>query len=589
MASVVGKALDLPILFRVLSYSKPYKPRFYFTGFLTLLMAVLGPLRTYLIQYTVDNYIANAQYQLLINITIVMIVLIVLEAFVQFLQTYHANWLGQTIIKDLRLKTYNKIMDFKLKYFDQNAIGTLVTRVISDIETIAEIFSSGILIIIGDLLKLVVVIGFMLAADVKLTIISLISLPLLIVATNVFKNSIKKSFQDVRTNVSRLNAFVQEHLTGMNIVQVFNREEAELKKFKKINEDHRDAHIRSVWAYSVFFPIVEILSAMSLAMVVWWGAKGVLFDDLTPGILVAFILYIHMLFRPIRQLADRFNTLQMGMVSSERVFKVLDTEQHIENEGKLKANTIKGDINFKNVWFAYVDEDWVLKDVSFNVKQGQQVAFVGATGAGKSSIINLLSRFYEYNKGEICIDDNNIRNYDLFSLRKNIGVVLQDVFLFSDSIYNNITLNNPNISKQQVIDAAKAVGAHEFIMKLPDDYNYNVRERGTMLSVGQRQLISFIRAYVYNPKILILDEATSSIDSESEEMIQYAMNKLTENRTSIIIAHRLATIKKADKIIVVDQGQIIEEGSHNDLVEKGGIYNKLYELQFKNSTSDYIL
>jgi ATP-binding cassette subfamily B multidrug efflux pump len=581
MASVIGKALDLPILFRVLSYVIPYRLRFYLTGSLTLLLAILGPLRPWMVQYTLDNYIITPNYSQLLNMTVLMLILIVVESLLQFLQTYHANWLGQTVIKDLRLKTFKKILNFKLKYFDQNAIGTLVTRAVSDIETIAEIFSSGILIIIGDLLKLAVVITVMFFTNVELAVISLVTVPVLIVATNMFKNSIKKSFQEVRTNVSKLNAFVQEHITGMGIVQVFNRENAEYGKFETINRDHRDAHIKAVWAYSVFFPIVEILSAMSLAMLVWWGAKGVLSGDITFGVLVAFILYIHMLFRPIRQLADRFNTLQMGMVSSERVFKIIDTNEDIQDNGTKSAENVKGNIKFNDVWFAYNDEDWVLKNLTINIEAGDQIAFVGATGAGKSSIINLLSRFYEYNKGEITIDGNNVRSYDLSSLRKNIGVVLQDVFLFSDTVMNNITLNNPDITKDKVIVAAQAVGAYDFIMRLPEEFDYNVGERGAMLSAGQRQLVSFVRAYVYNPKVLILDEATSSIDSESEEMIQYAMKKLTENRTSIIIAHRLATIKQANKIIVMDHGKIVEQGSHEELVSINGAYKRLYELQFK--------
>lgn len=578
--SVVGKALDLPLLNRVLEYAKPYKLRFYFTAFLTVFLAFLSPVKPWLIQFTVDNYIVNPNYAQLVNMTMIMIGIVVLEGVVQFYQTYQANWLGQTVIKDMRLKVFDKIVKFNLRYFDNTAIGTLVTRVISDIETIADIFASGILIIIGDLLKLVVVIAVMLYTDWRLTIVSLISLPLLIVATNIFKNSIKKSFQDVRTNVSRLNAFVQEHLTGMNIVQVFGREKQEFEKFKEINKQHRDAHIRSVWAYSIFFPIVEILSAMSLALLIWWGAKGVLHDEVSFGNLVAFILYIHMLFRPIRQLADRFNTLQMGMVSSERVFKVLDTDAQIKDTGQVSADSIQGKIQFRNLWFAYDSEEWVIKDFSLQINKGDEVAIVGATGAGKSSIINLLSRFYEYNKGEIMIDGTNIRDFELDSLRSNIGVVLQDVFLFSDSIFNNITLNNGLITKEQVVEAAKEVGAHDFIMKLPGDYDYNVRERGAVLSVGQRQLISFIRAYVYDPKILILDEATSSIDTESEEMVQYAINKLTQNRTSIIIAHRLATVQQADKIIVMDKGRIVEQGSHQDLLQQDGAYKKLYQMQF---------
>ncbi len=420
----------------------------------------------------------------------------------------------------------------------------------------------------------------MLWLDWKLTLISLTSLPLLFIATNIFKNAIKSSFQDVRTQISKLNAFVQEHVTGMNIVQIFNREEEEAAKFREINKLHRDANIRSIWAYSVFFPVVELLSALSLALMIWWGTKSVLQGDINFGDITAFILYIHMLFRPIRQLADRFNTLQMGMVSSERVFKVLDDESQITQEGTLQLQDVKGTIAFKDVWFAYNDEDWVLKGLSFEVKSGESLALVGATGAGKTSVINLLSRFYEYSKGDIELDGIDIRKIEMASLRNKIGIVLQDVFLFSDTVHNNITVNNESISREEVITAAKAVGAHEFIMKLPGDYDYNVRERGAMLSAGQRQLISFIRAYVYNPSILILDEATSSIDTESEEVIQHAIGKLTENRTSIIIAHRLATIQKATNILVMDSGKVVEQGSHTELLQKDGVYQNLFELQF---------
>ena len=578
--SVVGKALDLPLLWRILSYSRPYKLRFNLTLSLTLALAIIGPLRPYVVKVTVDDYIMKFDYEGLLNMTLLMVALIVIEAIFQFVQVYSANWLGQTIIKDLRLKIYSKIIRFKLKYFDNTPIGTLVTRTVSDIETIAEIFSSGILIIIGDLLKIIVVIGCMIYLDWQLTIASLISLPLLIVATNIFKNAIKSSFQDVRTQISNLNSFVQEHVTGMNIVQIFNREEEEAKKFKEINAQHRDANIRSIWAYSIFFPVVELLSALSLAMVVWWWTNGVLEGEMEFGKILTFILYIHMLFRPIRQLADRFNTLQMGMVSSERVFKVLDDESQIAQAGNEKVKAIKGDISFKDVWFAYNDENWVLKGLSLEVKSGESLALVGSTGAGKTSVINLLSRFYEYSKGNIELDGKDIRNINTSDLRNHVGVVLQDVFLFSDTVHNNITINNKEISREQVIEAAKAVGAHEFIMKLPDDYDYNVRERGAMLSAGQRQLISFIRAYVYNPAILILDEATSSIDTESEEIIQHAISKLTENRTSIIIAHRLATIQKATNILVMDAGKLVEHGSHSELLAKNGFYKNLFELQF---------
>lgn len=578
--SVSGKAFDVALFKRVLQYVKPYQTTFVWTGVLTLSLAVISPIRPWLIQYTVDNFVISPDEKMLLNMTLLMISILIVEAIIQFVQTYMANYVGQEVIRDIRVKTYNKIISFKLKYFDNTPIGTLVTRAVSDIETIADIFSQGILIIVGDILKLIVVVGFMFWTDWKLTLFCLAPIPVLIWATNVFKNYIKLAFQDVRTAVSSLNAFVQEHITGMNIVQIFTREKQELEKFQKINKDHAAAHIRTVWANSIFFPVVEILSAISIALLVWWGSKEVISGYSTVGELTAFILYIHMLYRPIRQLADRFNVLQMGMVASERVFKVIDTDEIIEDNGEVSPLNIKGEINFKDVWFAYSDENWVIKNVSFHVEEGATVAFVGATGAGKSTVINLLSRFYEYNKGSIEIDGVNIRDYHLSDLRRVVGVVLQDVFLFSDTILNNITLKNPQISKEDVIEAAKIVGAHDFIMKLPGNYDFNVRERGGMLSVGQRQLIAFIRAYVYNPRILVLDEATSSVDTESEQLIQNAINILTKGRTSVVIAHRLATIQNADKIIVMEQGEMVEHGSHQELLKLNGHYKSLYELQF---------
>jgi ATP-binding cassette subfamily B protein len=581
--SVSGRAFDVSLFKRVMRYVRPYNKLFYLTGALTILLAILTPLRPYLIQYTVDNAIVKPNGQLLITLTIVMVSILIVEGGVQFIQTYMANKVGQSVIKDLRNETYDKIVNFKLKYFDRTPIGRLVTRAVSDIETISEIFSQGILIIVGDILKLVVVIGFMFYIDWRLTLFSLVPIPLLIIATNIFKNYIKAAFQDVRNAVSNLNSFVQEHITGMNIVQIFNQEKREHKRFSDINKEHMKAHIRTVWANSIFFPVVEILSATSIALLVWWGSKSVIQGEASLGNLVAFILYIYMLFRPIRQLADRFNVLQMGMVASERVFKVLDTDARIEDSGDKIPSYLKGKIEFDHVWFAYEGEDWILKDLTFDVSKGETVAFVGETGAGKTSVINLLSRFYEFQKGSITIDREDIRTYDLAKLRERVGVVLQDVFLFSDSIYNNITLYNNSISKEKVIEASKLVGAHEFIMKLPGNYDFNVRERGGMLSVGQRQLIAFIRAYVYDPSILVLDEATSSVDTESEMMIQRAIEVLTKGRTSIVIAHRLATIQNADKIIVLDKGRVMEIGNHQELLKKDGHYKTLYELQFSDA------
>jgi ATP-binding cassette, subfamily B, multidrug efflux pump len=581
MSQVSGNAFEMSLLKRVLGFVKPYQIIFYLTFLLTVSSAIVGVVRPILMGKAIDVYVLQNDAHGLLIITLVVIGLLILEAIIQFYQSYYANWLGQNVTIDLRSRLFRHITAFKLRYFDRTAIGQLVTRVVSDIETVADIFSQGILIILGDLLKLIVVVVVMFVYNWKLTLVVLIPIPLLLWATNIFKNAIKKSFQQVRTQVGVLNSFVQEHLTGMNVVQIFNREKAESEKFKAINAKHRKAHIDSVWAYSVFFPVVEILSAISLSMLVWWGAKDSLAGTATVGDLVAFILFIYMLYRPIRQLADRFNILQMGMVGSQRVFAILDTDERISENGTITAQSLKGEIAFKNVWFAYKDEDFVLKDVSFEVKSGEVVAFVGATGAGKSSVINLLSRFYEFQRGSIVVDGVDIRDYDLNFLRSEIAVVLQDVFLFSDTVYNNITLGDNRITLEQVIEAAKVVGAHDFIMRLPGGYDFDVKERGGMLSVGQRQLISFIRAYVYNPGILVLDEATSSVDTETEELIQRAIEQLTKGRTSIVIAHRLSTIQKADKIVVMDAGRVLEEGSHQELISREGPYKRLFDLQFK--------
>jgi ATP-binding cassette subfamily B protein len=583
MAQVTGKAFDTKLFSRVMVYAKPYTNVLYKALFLTIFLAIVGVLRPYLIGKAVDEYVVVGDSNGLLLLTLLIVGVLFVEAFMQFYQTYYSNWLGQSVTIDIRSKVFTHITSFKLKYFDKTAIGTLVTRCISDIETISQIFSQGLLSIMGELLKLVAVIGFMFFVSWKLTLYSLAPIPFLIVVMIVFKNAIKRAFQEVRTQVSKLNAFVQEHITGMVIVQAFNREEREKEKFRVINDEHKKAHVRSIWAYSVFFPVVEILSAVSLAFLVWWGVGGVLEGEVSQGDLVMFILLIYMLFRPIRQLADRFNVLQMGMVGSERVFKILDTNEEIQDTGTLNSG-IKGNIKFENVWFAYNEQEWVLKNISFEAKEGETIAFVGATGAGKSSVVNLVNRFYEFQKGEIKIDGVPIRDFNLDYLRNEIAVVLQDVFLFSTSIAENITLQNDRIKIEDVKKAAEAVGANQFIEKLPGGYDYDVKERGGMLSVGQRQLISFIRAYVYNPKVLILDEATSSVDTESELMIQRAIDRLTANRTSIIIAHRLSTIQKADRIIVMEKGEIVEQGSHNQLLEADGHYKRLFDLQFKDET-----
>ncbi len=582
MANVSGKAFDYSLFKRVMKYVKPYQGIFYITALLSVILASLSLVKPVLIQHTIDDYIKALDGNGLWLMTMLLIGILFVESIFQYFFTFLGNLLGQNVIKDLRNQTFEHVIKFKLKHFDKTPIGQLVTRTVSDIETIAEMFAGGILVIIGDLLKIIAVLICMFYINWDLALITLIPIPILLFATSVFKKVIKKAFQEVREQVSRLNSFVQEHITGMSIVQMFNREEVEMKAFTEINKKHRAAHIKTVWAYSIFFPIVEVLSATSIALLVWYGLGEVAAGYASAGEIFSFTLFVHMLYRPIRQLADRFNTLQMGMVSSERVFKVLDTESTIENDGTKDTTDLQGNIKFKNVWFAYNDEDWVLKNISFEIKKGKSLALVGATGAGKSSIINLLGRYYEINQGEILIDNTNINGIELSKLRKFMSIVLQDVFLFSDSIYNNITLYSESITKEEVVSAAKKIGAHDFIMKLPGDYDYDVKERGAMLSVGQRQLISFIRAYVHQPEILILDEATSSIDSESEELIKHATEVLTEDRTSIIVAHRLSTIQKADKILVIDKGEIVEEGNHTELLKVDGHYKKLYDYQFKN-------
>ena len=581
MSDISGKTFDIPLLKRVIKYVIPYRFIFLLTAFLAIILAFLSPIRPILIQYAFDNFILVPDPSGLLNIILLLIGLLIFEAIFQFFYIYYANYLGQYVVKDLRVQVYKHIVDFKQKKFDQTPIGTFVTRVINDIETIADIFSQGLLVIIGDILKLIVIISVMFITDFHLAVFSLSTIPILIIATRWFKKSIKIAFQQVRIQVSQLNNFVQERIVGIKIIQLFNRESIEYKKFTEINKRHESAHIRSIWYYSIFFPIVEILSAISIALLMWWGGLKIINSgDVTLGELIAFILYIHMLFRPIRQLADRFNVLQMGMVASERVFNILDTDSKIIDKGNLKKK-IKGDIEFKNVYFAYNNNDWVLKNISFKIKSGTSLALVGSTGSGKSSIINLLTRSYNHNKGEILIDNINYLDYNLSCYRSNLSLVLQDVFLFSDSILNNISLHKDEITVQQIKDAAKKMNINKFIENLPGKYNYLVKERGAMLSVGQKQLLSFLRAYVVNPRILILDEATSNIDTESEIIIQKAIKEITSNRTSIIIAHRLATIKNADHILLLEDGEIIESGNHDDLMNLDGKYKQLFDLQFQ--------
>ena len=514
--SVSGNAFNVGLLKRILSFTKPYKPQLFGAIGLTIFLALISPIRPLLVQYTLDHFIIIPDAKMLLAMTMLMIGVLLIETIGNFFSNYTINLLGQSVIKDLRITLFKHINNFKIAYFDQHPIGMLVTRVVSDMETIASIFTEGVVIVFGDLLQLSVVLIVMFYTDWRLALISISTIPLLLIATRVFKNGIKSSFQDVRTQVARLNTFVQEHVSGISIIQLFNREKEEAAAFNKINKEHADAHIRSVWHYSVFLPIVEILSAVSIGLIIWLGARGVIAGNFSIGNIVAFTLFINMLFRPIRTLADRFNTLQMGMVSSERVFQVLDIDAAMHNASNPSSITIEGDIAFKNVWMAYKNEEWVIKDLSFTIKKGQTVAIVGATGSGKTTIINLINRFYEFNKGEILIDGISIKDYHVDQLRKNIAVVLQDVFLFSDTIANNVTLNDDSISINQIESAAQAIGADTFIQQLPGGFNYNVMERGAMLSAGQRQLIAFIRAYLYQPSILVLDEATSSIDTETE-------------------------------------------------------------------------
>lgn len=582
MSKITGDALNVGLLRRVFQYVKPYRSIFIWSVILTILLALIAPVRPFLIKYTLDNYILKGEHNGLVMMTMLMLFLLVVQSIIQYSHTLLTNTLGQSAIRDLRINVFNHITKLRLQYFDKTPIGQLITRTVSDLETISDIFSEGLIVIIGDILQVIAIIAVMFYADWELTVIVLLPMPLLIMATSIFQKSIKSAFQEIRTEVSNLNTYLQEHITGISIIQYFAREDQEFRKFKKINARYRDANIRSNWYYSIFFPVVEIISAMSLGLLVWYGAKSILAKplDVTPGTIAEFILYISMLFRPIRELADKFNTLQMGMVGAERVFKVLDTKELTTNNGTYKPEKMAGNIKFDKVWFAYNDENYVLKNISFEVKAGQTVAMVGATGAGKSSTINILNRFYEIQKGEIKVDGVSINEYELNYLRNNIATVLQDVFLFSDTIFNNITLNNPAITMEEVVDAAQKVGAHDFIERLPGGYQYNVMERGATLSAGQAQLISFIRALVYNPSILVLDEATSSVDTETEMLIQTAIDKLMKGRTSIVIAHRLSTIQKADQIIVLDKGEIKEIGNHQELLKLDGYYKKLYDLQF---------
>ncbi|MBF6608246.1 MAG: ABC transporter ATP-binding protein [Flavobacterium sp.] len=578
-----AKAFDTRLFKRILQYTKPYKRRFNGVVLFAILLSLFAALRPYLLKQTVDSYIAPGDPQGLLLFITLMGVVMLCEVLSQFYFVYWANWLGQDIIKDIRIKLFQHMLAFRMRYFDSAPVGQLVTRTVSDIEAIARIFSQGLFMIISDLLKMVVILIFMFYMNWKLTWIVILAMPILVFITRIFQRKMQLAFEDVRNQVSNMNTFVQERVTGMKIVQLFNRENIEAEKFMEINAKHRKAWIKTIWYNSVFFPIADIISSLTLGMIVWYGGLRILAGDpfTTFGDLFSYTMFIGMLFNPLRQIADKFNEMQMGMIAGNRVFAVLDTSDNIQDTGRLEAPVFDGTITFRDVRFGYNENEDVIKGIDLDVKAGETVAIVGATGAGKSTIINLLNRFYEINSGAICIDGENIENYKLSSLRRQIAVVLQDVFLFADTILNNITLNNPEITREDVITAAKTIGVHDFIMTLPNDYDYNVKERGVMLSSGQRQLIAFLRAYVSEPSILILDEATSSIDTYSEELIQRATDTITKGRTSIVIAHRLATVVNADKIVVMDKGLIVEQGTHQELLDREqGIYRMLYYSQF---------
>lgn len=578
--------LNTKIFLRLVAYAKVYKGIFVLAFGAGLLIAASSALRPKFIGEMLDKYVVHGQDgQMLLTWTLIIIGMLIMESVLQFAGSYFSNLLAQNIVRDLRKKLYKHVISFKMQYFDRTPIGALVTRVVSDLEAVSQVFSSGLIDIMGDIITLLFVLGIMVSVNAKLTLLALLPIPILLIATRIFARAMQKSFQLERMQVTKLNNFVQERISGMAIVQLFSREKQEYASFEEINKGHRQAHINAVWAFSIFFPVVELLSSLSIAFLLVWGAfqvggETISIEGSIYGQIISFTLWINMMYRPIRQLADKFNVLQRGTVRAERVFEILDLNEHVQNNGSDTNVDFNKDIRFQNVYFAYKKEEYVLKDIDLTIEAGSTVAFVGATGAGKSSIVNLIGRFYDFQKGNIFLGEKNIQDIDLKHLRSNISIVLQDVFLFSDSIHNNITLGDPNVTREQVIEAAKAVNAHQFIMKLPNGYDYNVGERGGVLSVGQRQLISFIRAYVFQPKVLILDEATSSVDDQSEELIQEATEKLTKGRTSIVIAHRLSTIQSADKIVVLEKGEIMEMGSHAELMNKNAYYKNLHDMQF---------
>ncbi|MEN0006319.1 MAG: ABC transporter ATP-binding protein [Bacteroidota bacterium] len=588
MASLDKNNIDFFLLGRVLRLALPYRGIFIFAAILAIVLAPVATLRPYLVKVMVDEYIFVNDLSGLSYMAVIFCGVLFLEAILRYLFIYSTNWLGQSVIRDLRVRVFKHITSLRLTYFDRTPIGTSTTRTINDIETINTVFTQGAITIIADLLTLFAVLGVMFYTSWKLTLICLTTMPFLIVASYIFKEKVKQAYQIVRTQISKMNAFLQERITGMRIVQIFNAEQQEMDKFKAINKEYTQANLNSILYYAIFFPVVDIIAAASLGLMVWWGARDALMaGGVTLGALVAFPVFLNMLFRPIRMLADKFNTLQMGLVASERVFKVLDRTDMIENKGTIKPERLKGAVDFEKVWFAYNGVDYVLKDLSFKVNAGETLAIVGSTGSGKTTIINILNRFYETQKGSIRIDGRDIKEYELFALRERVAMVLQDVFLFSGTVLENITLRDTSITREEVIEAAKLIGAHEFIMRLPGGYEYQVMERGATLSMGQRQLVSFVRALVINPDILILDEATSSVDPETESVIQYAIEKLIAKRTSFIIAHRLSTIRHADNILVLQKGEIQEFGSHEELLQiEDGHYRKLYDMQFLETVEE---
>lgn len=585
MAQQAGSS-GFQLLIRIFSYTRPYRGRLWASVALAILLAVVAPVRPYLIQLSVDKYIVDKLLYGLFVITLVQVGFLLLESLLRFLFMYITNWLGQTVVDDMRQGVFKKISHQQLSFFDTTPVGTLTTRTVNDIEAINDIFAEGLISIIADILTILAIIGIMLYTDWRLTLICLSVFPILIVATYFFKESVKKSFQHVRTAVARLNAFVQEHISGMYIIQVFGAEKREQEKFRKINKEHRDANISAIFAYSVFFPVVEIISALSIGLLVWWGAGRMLNYEVTQGMIIAFILYINLLFRPLRMLADKFNTLQMGIVAAGRVFDVMDSQQYLKDNGSFKPVEVKGAVTFDNVHFSYKEGVPVLRGISFDVNQGETIALVGHTGAGKTSIISILNRLYEIQEGDIKIDHRSLKDYDVYELRKHIGVVLQDVFLFTGTVLENITLRNEKIPKEKVIATCKLLGIHDFVMRLPGNYDFNIRERGNTLSQGQRQLLSFARALLYDPSILILDEATASVDTESEILIQNAIEKLVRGRTAIVIAHRLSTIREANQILVMSQGKIIERGNHDQLLAAEGAYADMYHAAASATSED---